>query len=579
MSLAVPVAFTLAQESVDLGLQSSGLLPTNPFYFLKEWGREFRKLVSTSAIKKAELEFNVASEKAAEVQKLTEISPDDLSAIVKAIVNYNNSLDQLVKRLKAISQSDSADAEKLAENIASLGLRQYQLLENLSGDLMYNDKKVRAVIDDSVAKLVSLFGSVPGHLVDWDVFRSIVLNVTGNQKDAFRELRAAEIFERMLDIASGPDRDAISAIKDDILLKLSGRLEGFVINGRGAGNLESLPGDNLLRVRILDELRERVLNSELRNELNILRQRILEKISSENGIREEEADAAIRSAEDLLAGIEIKIAEREGKLKNSVKELIERAKFNLSQAGKFFAEENYGSAFGQATASSAALKSAWNQLAPSAGDNQKELEVVKKSYDELSGKALAAGLTKDGNPKLFSLLGEAERRIVELSKAIETKAASESIAASLRVAKMLIATIEEVLEGALNPQPFVAPSADDAATGMEMKAAPATFEGQSIKQTSILQSGSATVVIFKDGFSPKNLKIQKGTKVTWINDDLGPHWPAAVSSSGDNALPGFDALEGLSQGETYVFVFDKIGVWRYRDNLNPGFGGVIEVTE
>jgi len=51
----------------DLGISDPGLLPTNPFYFLKEWGRGVRQLFAFNPIKKAELELRFTNEKAAEL--------------------------------------------------------------------------------------------------------------------------------------------------------------------------------------------------------------------------------------------------------------------------------------------------------------------------------------------------------------------------------------------------------------------------------------------------------------------------------------------------------------------------------
>ena len=65
---------TIAQEeqitNADLGIADPGLLPTSPFYFLKEWRRGVQRIFTFNAVNKAELELKFANEKAAEAQEV-----------------------------------------------------------------------------------------------------------------------------------------------------------------------------------------------------------------------------------------------------------------------------------------------------------------------------------------------------------------------------------------------------------------------------------------------------------------------------------------------------------------------------
>ncbi|MDP3697096.1 MAG: hypothetical protein Q8R55_03620, partial [Candidatus Taylorbacteria bacterium] len=80
-------------------------------------------------------------------------------------------------------------------------------------------------------------------------------------------------------------------------------------------------------------------------------------------------------------------------------------------------------------------------------------------------------------------------------------------------------------------------------------------------------------------FVPSELKIRKGDTVVWTNFDSSPSWPASGIHPTHQIYPGFDALRGLNTGNTYSFVFDKVGSWRYHDHLNLSLTGVIEVSE
>jgi plastocyanin len=103
-----------------------------------------------------------------------------------------------------------------------------------------------------------------------------------------------------------------------------------------------------------------------------------------------------------------------------------------------------------------------------------------------------------------------------------------------------------------------------------------------------------TEVIIKitaNGFEPKEVEITKGTKVTWINEQSNPSWPASDVHPTHEVYPGssikkcgtpeqdkiFDACRGLKQGEIWSFIFNEVGEWYYHDHLKPSWKGEIVV--
>ncbi|MDP2650634.1 MAG: DUF5667 domain-containing protein, partial [bacterium] len=55
----------------DLGVEKTGILPTNPFYFIKEWGRGAQLLFASDPVRKTELELRFVNEKAAELKSVS----------------------------------------------------------------------------------------------------------------------------------------------------------------------------------------------------------------------------------------------------------------------------------------------------------------------------------------------------------------------------------------------------------------------------------------------------------------------------------------------------------------------------
>ena len=100
---------------------------------------------------------------------------------------------------------------------------------------------------------------------------------------------------------------------------------------------------------------------------------------------------------------------------------------------------------------------------------------------------------------------------------------------------------------------------------------------------------SATVSYTGSAFSPATVTIRKGGMVTWSNNGSSPLWVASAQHPThtvyagdsleehcpDNAADSFDQCAG---GNSYSFIFNKTGTWRYHDDMNStAFGSVVVV--
>src|SRR3989304_1431905 len=97
LMVAIPVLSAVAQDSTSTATDtvdtieenvSLGILPTNPFYFLKEWGRELRRAFVFNPVKRAEFELKITDEKAGELEKVSNIDGDNERGIDRAVSNY-----------------------------------------------------------------------------------------------------------------------------------------------------------------------------------------------------------------------------------------------------------------------------------------------------------------------------------------------------------------------------------------------------------------------------------------------------------------------------------------------------------
>lgn len=96
---------------------------------------------------------------------------------------------------------------------------------------------------------------------------------------------------------------------------------------------------------------------------------------------------------------------------------------------------------------------------------------------------------------------------------------------------------------------------------------------------STLYSGVATVRITKDGFSPEEIRITKGTTVIFENKDEYWHWVASDIHPSHSIYPEFDPGGAIGPGKSWEFIFDRLGEWGYHDHLSPYIVGKIIVIE
>jgi len=99
--------------------------------------------------------------------------------------------------------------------------------------------------------------------------------------------------------------------------------------------------------------------------------------------------------------------------------------------------------------------------------------------------------------------------------------------------------------------------------------------------------------ITDEGFTPQEVTINQGDTVEFENFGKDDHWPASnihpahraypnsgIQKCGSEEEPGiFDSCRGIAPGESYSFVFEHEGIWRFHDHVYPQFKGKITVKE
>jgi plastocyanin len=94
---------------------------------------------------------------------------------------------------------------------------------------------------------------------------------------------------------------------------------------------------------------------------------------------------------------------------------------------------------------------------------------------------------------------------------------------------------------------------------------------QQSTSTAVTQSPSEIVINIKNfAFSPSSITINKGTKVTWTNDDSAPH---TVTSDSGKLLNS----PTLSTGQSFSHTFTSVGTTTYHCTIHKMMKGEIIV--
>jgi hypothetical protein len=79
------------------------ILPTSPFYFLKEWRWSLMRSLTRDSLSQISLELDILDEKAAELKKIDGLKNRDDVAVKRALENYRSVQESLKRRLENVS--------------------------------------------------------------------------------------------------------------------------------------------------------------------------------------------------------------------------------------------------------------------------------------------------------------------------------------------------------------------------------------------------------------------------------------------------------------------------------------------
>lgn len=373
---------------VDLGVDNPGLLPSNPFYFVKEWSRGVRMSLTFNLEDKTQLEVKTLNYRAAEIIKLVRIIPGNTVAINAATQKYNNNLEDLINQLGELSSNKISNS--VLNQITINSIKHAQLFNNLQ--LQLGDKRLKSV-DSAINDIAKLLTITIDSYKNPKEFRKQVIKLKDNQKNDLQTIQLIEALDRVEDSMTNNLKIQVNRAKEDLLIDLLSQIKFEKITNK---DLKEIPGNFVTRLKVLDEIRYKIDDSDLKSQINKVRQSILEQAVADKLITSDLAQQTYETSKKLAYDI------------RSLKRTGTQVQFHLGQANKSFAEEEYVTALGQASMAAAVTKNNWRYLKKVPAYYQSELGLLKIAYDKLSK-----------NKKDVQRLAVVEEKIIDLADLVK----------------------------------------------------------------------------------------------------------------------------------------------------------------
>jgi hypothetical protein len=306
-------------DNVDarlLNQEEPKLLPTSPFYFLKEWGRGMKMFFTFDPIKKSELEIKISDEKIVELAAVVEKEPQNEKAIQKALENYQKSKERLAKRLESLKEtSQNPNVNKLLDKVVEQEIKHIEVFDGLP-PLRTASKLARVIADAPNGRIVAKKD-------DPEKFAQRVKSAIEKLPEReLKSLRAIEVIDRMSENLKPETVGQLIKVRQEYFEKLIDEInkisesKGEEVKPEIISTIKTLPGDPVKHLMILEEIEQNanlrgIEKKDIRRGMVIAKpgvissakEALIEEISSKEDIKQK-AEEQIKRAEEAISKLE-----------------------------------------------------------------------------------------------------------------------------------------------------------------------------------------------------------------------------------------------------------------------------------
>jgi len=375
------------------------ILPTSPFYFLKEWGRGIKLFFTFDPIKKVDLLSQISDEKLKELEAVIQKEPQKEKAIEKALANYEKSRERLAQRLNSLDfTSENPNIDKLIDKIFGQEVKHIEVFDEISQRIGDKDKIKTGHITllkrmESASEKSKSGGGIKGHVTllkrmasqntSERIIQTVKSAIEELPQEDLKSLRAIEIIDKLSEGLEPEIAGNLIQIREEYKEKLVKDLENKIEGGEKdiikeelQKTIKNLPGDPTKHLMVLEELEQDaalrgIEKKDIRRGMVIAKpelissakEALIEEVSSKEDIKQKaeeqikKAEEAIRKLEDYLNQFSILPPRDKDKPfrtnqvevnQTVVQTLLNQAKEHLQRAQKAFEEGKYGEVFGLA---------------------------------------------------------------------------------------------------------------------------------------------------------------------------------------------------------------------------------------
>lgn len=414
---SVALAHDGEEETVtiaDLGIENPGLLPTNPFYFLKEWGRGMRRVFTFNPVTKAELELRIANEKAAETKQVEETTPENTEAIAEAVKNYEEAQARLQTRLESLKEtSKNPNVDRLLNELADRTVKHQKLFNELAKKFETSDA-VKTAVETARGKLGEATAAGAGKDDPGKFAAKLENALVASRGGELKHLQSVEIIDQIQKKAPEQVKDSLERLRKNFSERLDEDIKK-ALEKDGSDKVEKairdLPGDAGRRSVILDEIKA-AAEKRVREVLDAASEKLEATTRQEKNITEK-AKEQLQRSQEAIQKLEAVVKESGG-APSAVTRLLEQARGNLKEALLAFEEGKFGEAFGQARSAEVLARNGLRFLEeerPQADDLKEELSELAAKIERYEQFLKEKDYSPEKNPKAYSLLEEAKKHL------------------------------------------------------------------------------------------------------------------------------------------------------------------------
>lgn len=203
----------------DLGVSDPKILPGNPFYFLKEWGRGIQSFFAFGRLKKAELQQKFANERLVELKKLVDEGKVSSDILKKATEKYEGTMDKIKERADKIKEKagNSDKVNKFLEKFTDQQVLHERILQKL-------EEQVPAEVLEKIKK------ARERHL---ERFKEVMIKLEDRQDKIVEKIKSAlenngeeatEVLDKIKEKMPDDLKDKIEGIREDVRQKVNEKL-------------------------------------------------------------------------------------------------------------------------------------------------------------------------------------------------------------------------------------------------------------------------------------------------------------------------------------------------------------------